>query len=1267
MKNQLQLLVFIGLLVWAPALVFANGGLQTVHDHPENLSFVQNKGQWHSNVLYRTDLGGLNAAFLEQQTITFVVYDPADVAQLHEVSQKSLAEKEAFRLSGHTYKMNFLHSANNALLSATSKHTDYNNYFIGNDPTKWRGQVPIFDGVHYQNLYQGIDLTAYSSGLLFKYDFIVSPNADPSVIEVQYEGVDGLSIENGNLLINTSVGNLVEKQPYAYQVIEGNKVAIPCRFVLNNNKKTVSFAFPAGYQHQYALVIDPVLVGATLSGSTSTNYGHCATYDRSGNIYTGAISFSAGYATNTGAFDTGFNGGGTDIAISKYSPNATARIYGTYIGSNGGDYPHSLIVDYEDQMHILGSTDGANFPTTTGCFQPTMGGGTDIIVSILSPTGSNLVASTYVGGSDFDGRNSATSNYGDSYRGEIMIDQFANTYIACGSQSANFPVTAGAVQSTLNPSGSGGWDNAPQDGVLFKLNANLSNLVFSTYLGGSGKDMAFGVRIAEDASIYVCGTAANADFPLGANAGAQATFAGGTNDAFLLHLNSDATQILSGTFRGTTTADHAFFLDIDDRSDRILIYGQTEGNMPITPAGTYGQANGRTFITAYNYDLTTIDYATTIGAAGGGWGTLVPVAFMVDGCGYVYMSGYSAPTGLPTTSNALYTTGGFYLGVLEPDAIGLNYGTYYSANHVDGGTSRFDHNGVVYQGVCSGGDFNTTPGSWAPNQIGSWDIGVFKIDFQTPSVNAQSAASPEVTGCAPFVVNFTNLGSSAADYIWYFGDGDSSNLDEPVHTFLTPGTFDVMLIAIDSTSCNIADTSFLQIVVFSNITQLHNISHCAVDGPLVLDVTVPIDDVTYLWNDGSTLPTKSITQDGTYWVTSYHSNCAQVDSFVVDILDPIFALPPDTTVCGSQFIIDATHPDATFYVWQDGNNSPTYTATQSGFYLVLVQIEGCTLSDVINLTLIPIEDVQIDDVNVCDGTAVSLDATMPNPALSYQWSNGASTPIINVTQSGTYTVTITGGSGVCTDTDEVSVIYDNLVLDLGEDLKLCPGETATLDVTQTVNGVTYAWSNGSSAASIVVSQSGNYAVTVSSTSGCVAQDNVGVSIAPPIPPFSLGEDKDLCLDESVVLTAPPANVGMVRSWQDGSSTDTYLPTQTGTYWLQLASACDTLRDEVNIVFKELPIVENPVVMPNAFSPNADGTNDVFMPTLTGISGGYEFSVYDRWGQKVFSTTNPSEGWDGKLNGVLSEVGVYAWYCRTHVLDCKGEQEVFKKGNVTIIK
>lgn len=1240
-----------------------NPRMVVAHHHQHGLSYVANQGQWHADVLYRADLGGLDAVFLSPQHFTFTYFNPADVAQLHELSQASLEQKNAFKLHGHTYKVRFV-DAQTPKAQAYGQHRDYNNYFVGNDPSRWKGHVPIFDGVRYQHLYQDIDLRVYSSEQYFKYDFELAPNAQAQRIRLQYDGVDALRIDpqTGHLHIGTSVGELVEQQPYAYQIVAGKQQAVACQFRLLDSH-TVGFYFPNGYNSQQALVIDPVLVGATLSGSSSTNYGHCATYDAQGNIYTGAISFGAGYSTNVGAFDTNFNGGGTDIAISKYTPDAANRLYGTYMGSNGGDYPHSLIVDYANQIHVLGSTDGANFPTTTGAFQSAFGGNTDIIVGILSTDGSSLVGATYMGGSGSDGRSTATSNYGDTYRGEIMIDQWGNTFVACGSQSSNFPVTAGTVQTTLNPAG-GGWDGSPQDGVLFKLNPDLSELVFSTYLGGNGQDMAFGVRVAEDASLYVCGTAANANFPLGDNLGAQATFGGGSNDGFLLHLNASATQILSGTFRGTAGVDHAFFLDIDEATEKVLIYGQTDGNMPLVPADVYGQAGGDIFITAYDYQLGTIQYATALGNNGG----LVPVAFMIDGCGYIYLSGYSG-SGFPTTPNALYTSsaGSFYLGVLEPNAIGLNYGTYYTENHVDGGTSRFDRNGIVYQGVCSGGGFACTADAWATNQNAGWDIGVFKIDFQTPSVNAQAAAAPFSTGCAPFEVDFTNLGSSALEYLWFFGDGDSSILDEPSHLYTQPGTYDVLLIASDPTSCNIADTAFLQIIVLSNTTVLHDTSHCAANGALVLDVSLPISDVSYLWNNGSTLPTQSVSADGTYWVQSLYNNCTQTDSFVVDIVTPVFGLPPDTIICGSQYVVDVTHPDGTFYAWQDGSNSPIYTITQSGLYMVLATVQGCTVYDDMNVTLTNITDLQLPDVSVCDGTPISLDATIPEPNALYNWSNGSTAAIQNITLSGTYSVTIT--AGVCTDTDEISVTYGNIVIELGDDLALCNGETATLNATPTLpaNGLSYNWNNGATTAIISPTQSGTYSVTVSSAEGCTAQDQLTLVVAQPLTPFSLGDDKTVCRGDYVLLTAPATAPNIIRAWQDGSSADTYLPTSSGTYWLELRTDCDTLRDEVQITIKDLPFIENPVAVPNAFSPNSDNRNDVFKPTVNGISGEYEFRVYDRWGQLVFETTDPAEGWNGTLQSTAGELGVYAWYCRAHVTDCEGEREIWQKGNVTLLR
>lgn len=1368
--------------------------VQCAHEHGQHaaLRFAENKGQWHSNVLYRLQMGGLNTLFLEQQTLTYIYFNAAQVAALHDLTAE---QRKTCRLSGHTYKVHFLNALAPKNISGEEKSKDYENYFVSNNPAHWASNVHLYKRINYTALYKGIDLAYYSEQGRPKYDFIVAPNASPEQIQLQYEGADYLRLDDGKLIIGTSVETIAEQQPYAYQLIEGKKRSIPCHFALQG--KVVSFVFPQGYNPRYTLVIDPVLVAATLSGSSVTNYGHCATFDNEGNIYTGAISFGPGYSTSPGAFDTTFGGGfGVDIAVSKYDPEGTTRLYGTYLGGGGGDYPHSLIVDNDFQLHVYGTTDATDYPTTNDAYDTTFGGGVaDMVISILNTTGTALIGSTYIGGSGNDGRNNININYGDTYRGEIMTDIDGNTYVAGCSGSGNFPVTTGVIDAALG---------GQQDGVLVKLNEDLSELEWATYIGGTGVDIAYGVRVAEDNTIYVCGsTTSGTGFPMAASgATAQATYAGGEYDGFILHLNPDATQILHSTFRGTNNVDQAHFIDIDDHGNQIMIYGQTLGNMPITPAGIYGVNNATQYITAYPYDLSTINYNTRIGAAGGGFGySMVPVAFMVDKCGFVYFSGYSLSGDFDLSPDALYNIGGFYLGVLEPGFVALDFATYYSEGHVDGGTSRFDNNGIVYQGVCSGGNFTTTPDAWATDQTSGWDIGVFKIDFEAEGVNAQASAAPEISGCAPLTVNFSNLGSEALDYFWDFDDGTSSTIDEPTHTFTQSGIYEVMLIGSDPLSCNLSDTANLLIVVLDNESEMHAITHCQGSGNLTANVTLPISSVTYIWSDGVTTPSRILTSSGMYAVTTTYSNCMMIDSFDVNIIESEFDFPSDTTVCATSLLLDFSVPGASNYVWQDGTTGPTYNVTQSGTYFVGAQIQGCQVADFINVTLISQQPLVIDDQSSC-GSAVTLNATLPN-ASNYLWSTGETNAIITVNQAGNYTVTVnvgnlcvqtedvnvsfgdfiidlgsdksicegdthtfgqppivnttylwnngsttaqiqanqagtyiltalsngceardtvdlavismptppisdqivcdgvpitlnasTNGSapatylwndglttatrpvlaagnynvtvtydGLCTASKSISVVFENLQVNIGNDTLLCEGLTQTFG--ETIPGASYAWSNGSTNPQIDVDDAATYTVTVS-LNGCVVQDAATLDLSPLLTPFSLGEDEELCLGESLQLAAP-AGSGLSYLWNDGSTVAQRTVSEAGVYRLQVTGACNMVEDEINITVNSLPNPENPILLPNAFSPNNDGINDELCPLLTGLSGDYKFHIYNRWGQLVFETTTPGTCWNGKFKGQDAEIGVYVWQCWGHVALCRGERDVQVKGNISVIR
>ncbi|MFN9798828.1 MAG: PKD domain-containing protein, partial [Bacteroidota bacterium] len=256
--------------------------------------------------------------------------------------------------------------------------------------------------------------------------------------------------------------------------------------------------------------------------------------------------------------------------------------------------------------------------------------------------------------------------------------------------------------------------------------------------------------------------------------------------------------------------DQCFFIDLDS-DENVFVYGHG-GDFPIV-GPVYSNPGSKQFVTKFNAELSEIMLSTVLGAGANQWGgyDFIPDAFLVDHCDNIYISSYQAGGNLPITPDALYAEGGFYLAVLTENLADLEYGTFYTGGHVDGGTSRFDKNGTVYQAVCSGGGFATTADAWATTQGPGWDIGVFKIDFDVSGVNSAITAS-DLSGCAPYVVQFQNF-SVGDQFAWDFGDGTTSAEFEPEHTYTEPGVYTVTMIVSDSLSCNLADTSFFDISI----------------------------------------------------------------------------------------------------------------------------------------------------------------------------------------------------------------------------------------------------------------------------------------------------------------------------------------------------------------------------------------------------------------------------------------------------------------------
>ncbi len=972
------------------------------------LSFIENKGQWHENVAYKLPLQGDNTLFLEEVGFTVSLLHPDDLHEVHEHSHFHKASAEPLRLRGHAYKVNFV-GGQNSSPKGLEKQVAYHNYFLGNDPKKWAPEVALFDAVSYDDVYPGIDALIYTKDGNFKYDFLVCPKADPNLIEVEYLGAESLALENGDLVIETTVGQMKELKPFAYQWVDGKQIQIPCNYVLKGNR--LSFTFPEGYDSTKELVIDPVLMAATLSGTSGNmDYGHSATFDDDGNIYSGNRSFGTGYPVTAGAFQIDFAGtypDAVDIGISKYNPTGSQLIYATYIGGGAEEYPMSLICDEAFNLYIVGTTRSNNYPVTANAVQGSHQGGYDLVVTKVNSTGTQLLGSTYIGGSNDDGNNVSVEEYvnADEFRSEIILNGSGGCYVASLSASSNFPVTPGAFDTNFNPTGPG----AAQDAVVFQLNSDCSQLIWSSYLGENGPDRALGLRKTEDGSLFVVGVAGGSNFPT-VSGGYQTGFGGSISDGFAVKFSPGGNTLTASTFYGGNGSDQLFLCDLDE-FENLHVIGKSSNPMPVTDSTYVVNPDACAFVAAFDKNLNELVYSTNIGVA-----TVTqdfaPVAFMVDRCNYIYYSAFQVAAGMPTSPDAYYSSfpvgqpTTFYLGVLTPYAMDLEFGTYYGwSEHVDGGTSRFNPEGIVYQAVCSGmngSPLQTLPNAWSTYQSTNWDGGVFKIDFEVSSLMADMEIDPGLQGCAPFTITGQNYSTGATGYYWDFGDGQNSTEVGPTHTYYEPGDYYVYMVAKNPYSCLLADTVGYWLNV-STEGYATDTAYCAGE---TLRIEMDLNNATYDWSTGSTDSFIDVSEPGTYYVDIVEDFCDRRDYFYVDEISVETDLGADLQFCTQpDAVLSATTPNAS-YLWSTGSTEQSIQVDQAGSYWVQVSYGNCIDIDTVLVFDYSLPEISLPEAVICEGNNMVIGNNLPAD-LTYSWDGNASGPLLIVDEAGDHDLYVT--------------------------------------------------------------------------------------------------------------------------------------------------------------------------------------------------------------------------------------------------------------------
>lgn len=1338
-----------------------------------SLCFTENKGQWDNKILYRSKFSG-GTLYMERGGMTYDFYDKKTRHSYHLGGLGSTSDP---KLKAHSIKVEFEGSNPSFVKEHEDQGDFYENFYIGNDRTKWRSFVHNYHKIWYRNIYNNIDYEAITSIRGIKYNFYVKPGANPEQIKLKYKGAKKIKLVNGELMIITSIDSIVEKKPYAYQRINDKIVEVPCKYRLRDN--TVSFDFPKGYNANYELVIDPILVFAAQSGSLADNFGMTATYDNNGNLYSGGTVFDIGYPTTTGAYDISFAGppafGNTDVVVTKYNATGTTLLFSTYLGGTGSEIATSLIVDQNNNVFLYGATGSNNFPTTVGAYDQTFNGGnylffmfngteftngTDIFVSKFNPTGTALLGSTYVGGSDNDGVNytnalitytvaysgtytpggsTSTSpcvatggnftlnehkadslqyNYGDQYRGEIQLDKTGNVYIASSSRSSDFPIV-------------GGFDNAlggKQDAVVLKFNPNLTNVVWSSYLGGSQNDAGYSLIVTDSLFTYVTGGTFSTDFPTVAGCH-NTTYNGGKADGYIAKINPAGNAIVKATYIGTNDYDQSYFITSRKNSTDVYVYGQSAGNMPVT-SGVFSVPNAHQFITRLDAQLSSINMSTTFGS-GLPRIDISPSAFSVDNCGNIYISGWGghliygpALMNMPVTTGAFQTSPAngfdFYLMVLSANATSLLYGSYFggacSPEHVDGGTSRFDPRGVIYQSVCAGcqnnEDFPVTPGAWpnSPtnhNKSNNCNNGVFKFDFQIKITNVNITTNT-ITGCQPLTVNFNNSTYTSGTFTWNFGGGNTNTTNiNPSYTFTNAGTYTVALIVKDTSSCNKIDSALTYITVYPKVTvaATATLVPCSdtvkYNGSAITSGTLTNFQWTFSGGSVSTStltnPINTYSTAGTYTAQLLAVNnygCRDSVKVPITLTSIIPAVSGNTICAGATGTVGAS--GGTSYNWQPSstlNNStvaiPVANPTTTTIYSVTITntITGCVKTLTTQLTVNPKPTANFTySVNSCGGGVQYTDQSASG-ITTWNWNLGNSqfssiqNPYLFYPSGGNYTVSlIAGNSYGCTDT-----IVKPLTVPAPPTVSVSPSQTICLGNYVTLNasgGFAYQWqptvglSNPNFASPIATpSTTTQYSVTISTlnslgdTCKLMLTTTVNVSQLSTIPIAASANPDTVIKGNSTVLTVS-ASPGALASWYPQGSTTpwtgysvTATPQYPTTYTVVITRGpcSQTLTVRVEVIDDNCE--SSDVFIPNTFTPNGDGSNDIMFARGYKISEIY-FAIYNRWGEMVFETTDKNVGWDGTYKGRPADVGVFGYYIK---FKCYNGLESFKKGNITLIR
>jgi YVTN family beta-propeller protein len=675
-RSWLVLIVLVGRPLWAAT---------AVDDLP--LAFEPNQGQTASSVRFLARGGG------------YTLWLTADEAVL--------GLNGAGGAPPATLRLRFLEAMTREVAGLESL-PGRSRYFVGATAADSPTDVPHYGRVRYEGVYPGIDLEYYGNRRQLEHDLIVAPGADAAAVRFRVEGAERTALDaGGDLVFTTAAGDVHLRRPFAYQEAHGETTRVECGYALGTSTDgatVIGFAI-GDYDHTRTLVIDPVVVYSTYVGGSGYESGYDVVADGGHNVYVTGATRSVTFPVASAAQGT-FAGGHYDAFVLKLNADATQIVYSTFLGGSADDYGYGLAVDPAGAVSVAGGTFSPDFhpaQSTPNAYQHFYAGGGDAFFVRLNPDG-QLVYGTWLGGSDVD------------LAFDVALDRVGIAYLTGYTASANFPTAA-----PFQPQRSGN-----RDAFVTKIDpsqpAPTQQLVYSTYLGGSGQEDGWGIATGGSLNAYVTGQTCSSDFPRANRSPLQNT-PGGACDAFVAKLNEAGSDLVYSTYLGGSGWDKANAIAVDLGGEAHVAGETTSTNFPgasLSPIqNVHGGGQYDAFVARVNSAGSALGYATYLGGTGDDYATDVTV----DGGGAVYTTGYTtSTTGFPTM-NALQPAfgGGAYdafLTGIDPAGSALVQSTYVGGKADDFGMGvALDSAGAVYlSGHTASLDFpvtQTIPGATA--------------------------------------------------------------------------------------------------------------------------------------------------------------------------------------------------------------------------------------------------------------------------------------------------------------------------------------------------------------------------------------------------------------------------------------------------------------------------------------------------------------------------------------------------------------------------